>query len=272
MLVYERKLKNPIKIKFTDAEIAEKRDYISFKEGEGSQVKKEYDVFRFTEIQQYKDNIKRILSTNFYDVQKNEYYHYVPFYYSNKYIPTDYFIEVTEDNSLFQKHQNTSDEQFVIFFDKVLSVLDETLSNLKNVSVETSNKISSTLLNFIFKILSQKDKNKLLGTAKEKFLHILDLSPHSLKAVFHYLIDNLKLVSEVLLNENPNIVQNHAELLSELIKRVFGKTSSEEEVENFEKAKRILEFVVDLFPRIPGRLVPKIGPILQVNFLTLRCS
>jgi len=161
MLVYERKIKNPLKIKIEENEISDKNEVISFKENETFSIKKANDLFRYIDTPEFSEVYKKITSSYFYDSAKNEYFQYKPYYKTERIIPKAYYLEVSDDNSLFQKHQNISDEQFVTFFDSVISVLDDTLSNTQNISEETSTKIASTFMNFIFKILSQKDKNKV---------------------------------------------------------------------------------------------------------------
>jgi hypothetical protein len=113
----------------------------------------------------------------------------------------------------------------------------------------------------------------LLKTAKEKFLHILNLSPGCLGAVFNYLNENMKLLSDVLLNESSNIVQNHSELLFELVKKGYeqDRVAFVEAYKNKNLIStkipdiivRILDMAVSFFPRVPGRFVSKIGPLLN---------
>lgn len=83
----------------------------------------------------------------------------------------------------------------------------------------------------------------------------------------------MKLLNDVLLNENSNIVQNHSELLFELIKK--GYELNKEEFKNSFLNKsltsnklsdiivRILDLTISFFPRVPGRFVSKIAPLLQ---------
>ena len=103
----------------------------------------------------------------------------------------------------------------------------------------------------------------------------MNLSPDSLNDVFLYLNDNLKLLSEVLFNESTNIVQNHCELLYELILKAFKSNPNEFRnsvyTRNYHSKKvssislKIIDFIFSQFPRIPVRFVSKVGPILQVN-------
>ena len=161
MLVYERKIKNPIKMKINENEILDKNELISFKEGEYFNIKKQFDFFRFIDTPEYAQSYQNLTTKYFYDSAKSEYFYFKPYFNPERIIPKKYYLEVSDDNSLFQKHQNISDEQFVTFFDSVISVLDDTLSNIHDISDETSTKIATTFMNFIFKILSQKDKSKV---------------------------------------------------------------------------------------------------------------
>lgn len=84
----------------------------------------------------------------------------------------------------------------------------------------------------------------------------------------------MKLLNDVLLNDNSNIVQNHCELLFELVKKAYLQNKEDFRSaftnKNFNSNKlhdivvRILDFIIGFFPRIPGRFVSKIGPLLQV--------
>jgi hypothetical protein len=87
--------------------------------------------------------------------------------------------------------------------------------------------------------------------------------------------ENLKLLKDVLLNEETNIVQNHCELLFELINKAVKldplgfKESLNKPLESLNDKLpdilvRIIDFIVGFFPRIPGRFVPKITSLLKV--------
>ena len=88
----------------------------------------------------------------------------------------------------------------------------------------------------------------------------------------------MKLLNDVLLNENTNIIQNHSELLFELIKKAYehnkedfrnsfiNKNPNQNKLSDI--AVKILDNVISFFPRIPGRFVSKIGPLLQVYYNT----
>jgi len=160
LLVYERKIKSQIKIIVPPTE--NNPNLISFKEEEISKIKKEFDITRVYKKEDYKILKDKLASTIFFDVKHDEYFRYTPFFSIERLIPKKYYLEIADDNSQLQKQQNISDDQFVTFFDSVISVLDETLSNLKEINANTLGKIATTLLNFIFSILSQKDKQKVI--------------------------------------------------------------------------------------------------------------
>lgn len=183
------------------------------------------------------------------------------------------------------KHQNISDEQFVTFFDNVIDSLDQTIKvRIKDVNEITSNKIVSTFMNFIFTILSSKDHNsgnsnkdkqKLLKTAKDKFLNLVELCPSSLPIVFEYYNENLKLYLECILNDNPIIIQTHCEMLFQLISLAYNKNPKEfmraairktEEpiLEIYSNIIKLIELTISLFPKMPNKYVSKVGPLLKL--------
>jgi hypothetical protein len=200
MLVYERRVKNPIKLMASEPSEKEKetKNIVSFKEEEIQIINKKYDLLRYYNTPEYNKVRDELYNTIFYNSHTNEYYKYIPFYQKERLIPKKHFLEILEDNSIFQKHQTISDEHFVQFFDEVINVLDSTVSNLKEIKEETSIKIAVTFMNFIFNILSQKDKQKLLKSAIDKFLHIVKLSPICLEHVWAFISENLKQLIDLL--------------------------------------------------------------------------
>ena len=161
LLVYERKIKSPLKIVVNKPE--EITNLISYKEDEASKIKKEYDICRkSTSLTEINNLCEKLKKTTFYDVNRDEYYQNKPFYSVQRIIPKKYYLDIEEENSLFLNKQNISDSQFVTFFDNVINELDKTLTNMKGTNPETLGKIAAQLLNFIFNILSQKDKQQVI--------------------------------------------------------------------------------------------------------------
>lgn len=157
MLIYERRIKSPLKVVVPKPNT----DVISYKEEELMKIKKEYNLFYHMGKPSYHEIYNKIFNSTFHDIAKDEYYQFRPFFSVERQIPRDYFLEIMDDNTQLQKQQNISDEQFMNFFDSVIHVLDDTLSKIHDMKDETGNKIVSTFMNFIFNILSQKDKQKV---------------------------------------------------------------------------------------------------------------
>lgn len=271
MLVYERRIKSPLKLLVSKPEKEDR--VISFKEEERLSINKKYNLMYHTGKPTYEEVNKTVFENIFYDSEKNEHYLLKPFYSVERLIHKNYYIEIIEDNSQLQKQQNISDEQFVSFFDSVISVLDETLMTIKNMSPETSKKMVSTYMNFLYNILSQKDKQKLLKTAKDKFIHILELSPNSLSSVFEFYNDNYKALINCLLNENGYIVAIHSEILFQVIEKAFKDNQEEfmkaafsDDSENplYINLIRLLDSIINLFPRIPSKFVNKVSPMINL--------
>lgn len=271
MLIYERRVKSPLKVIVPKPLSDEK--VISYKEEEIMKIKKQYNTLYHYDKDTYDSITQKLKETIFYDSSKNEYYAFRPFFNVERLIPKQYYFEILDDNSVLQKQQNISDEQFLIFFDSVISVLDNTLSTISSMKEETGNKIVSTFMNFIYNILSQKDKQKLLKTAKNKFIHILELSPGSLGSVFNYFTEHLKNVYDSLINENIHIVNVHSELLFDVIEKAYQANPSEflkaissnSSRNNFyDNVIKLIDFIINIFPRVPGRYFTKTGPVLNL--------
>lgn len=270
MLIYERRIKSPIKtIVNTLGE-----NLVSFKVDEWQRIKKEYDICRYYGKEGFLEFKEKLVQTTFYDAAKDEYFKFSPFYSAPRVIPKKYYLEINDDNAVFQKQQNTSDEQFIKFFDSVIYTLDETFSNLNDIKLETSVKISKTFMYFIFNILSQKDKSQLLTTAKDKFINLIQKQPVCLVPVWEFISEHLKQLSDLLLNNNEVVVEAISEMVYDLIYLVHNESpekflealnnnSSDSDV--FSNAANTLNYIYSMFPKIPNKFVSKISPIMKVN-------
>lgn len=161
MLVYERRIKSPLKIVIEES-LVDKNYHISFKDEERVKIMKSNDLCRVESKEDYIALKEKLEKFSFYDAGKNEYFKYLPFYYKEKIVPAKYFLEINEDNTSFDKHLNISDDQFNIFFENVLNVLGETVAKIPDISEETGAKIATTFTSFVFKLLSQKDKQSVI--------------------------------------------------------------------------------------------------------------
>lgn len=196
MLVYERRLKNPIKILVdnsyqsqsagivNDSETGlEKKlnntiskdsteksfnnnndnfTIVTIKEGEQKAIEKEYNFLYHYGEEHFKEQAIRIFNTKFFDNSKNESYKYIPFFSVENLVPINYYQEIIEDNNRLEKQQNISDELFVEFFNNVIKQLDESIRNQDSGNNEEfTNKIVFVFMDFIFNILSSEDKIKV---------------------------------------------------------------------------------------------------------------
>jgi ubiquitin carboxyl-terminal hydrolase 34 len=288
MLIYERRIKSPLKliVPTPDETNSSNANIVSYKEEETLAIKKEYNLLQYVGKPQYEEMYKSVYSNIFYESSKNEYYIYKPFYNVERLIPKSYYLEIVEDNSQFIKQQNISDEHFMAFFDSVINVLDQTLESMGD-EIKDSDKMVYTFMNFIYNILSHKDKHKLLKTAKDKFMHILELSPHSLESVINFYMENYKTLSNCLLNEIPQVMNIHCELFYEILEKAYkadsemffralGYNSHEQPVSKiYEELIKIFDSIISIFPRVPSKLVNRIEPIVTIfkNFSRLnpRC-
>jgi hypothetical protein len=160
MLVYERRVKSPIKIISNEKE-ANQTNLISYKEEQETSIKKNYDLMYHLGKSTEKDSNQKIFNSIFYDNSKNEYYKYIPFFEIERRLPKKYYLEIIEDNNQLEKHQNMSDQNSSNFFEKVINLLDEAISKNKDSSEEICDRIVISFINFIFNILSNKDKEKV---------------------------------------------------------------------------------------------------------------
>ena len=160
MLVYERRVKSPMKI-IVNEKVANDSNLISYKEEQETAIKKNYDLMYHLGKDTEKEMKQKIFNLVFYDNSKNEYYQYIPFFEIERRLPKKYYLEIIEDNNQLEKHQNMSDENSSNFFENVINLLDEAISKSKDNSEEVCDRIVISFINFIFNILSNKDKEKV---------------------------------------------------------------------------------------------------------------
>jgi len=161
MLVYERREKSPIKVLVSE-QLSNEDNLISFKEEQEKAIKKNYDLIYHLGKPSYKEMESKIFNSVFYENSKNEYYQFIPFFEIERLIPKKYYLEITEDNNQLEKHQNISDENSSYFFENVINLLDDAINKGNDLKEEICDKIVIAFINFIFNILSNKDKEKVI--------------------------------------------------------------------------------------------------------------
>ena len=160
MLVYERRVKSPFKMVVNEKE-ANESNLISYKEEQEIAIKKNYDLMYHIGKDTEKEYKEKIFNSVFYDNSRNEYYKYVPYFDMERRLPKKYYLEIIEDNNQLEKHQNMSDENSSNFFENVINLLDDAISKNKDNQEEICDRIVISFINFIFNILSNKDKEKV---------------------------------------------------------------------------------------------------------------
>lgn len=161
MLIYERNPKFPLKIVIKEEEIMQKDKIISFKKEDLFSIQKQFNILKYLDTPEYDIILEKLLNASFYDAEKNEFYQYKSFYGLERLLPINYYLEVFDDNSTFQKQKNSKDEKFISFFDSVMNCFESTISELNELKEETNTKILLIFLNFIYNILSDKDKHSV---------------------------------------------------------------------------------------------------------------
>lgn len=119
----------------------------------------------------------------------------------------------------------------------------------------------------------------MLKVAKEKLVLLLADSKFRLNTVIKFLLENQKSVHDCLFNETPSIVQTHCELLFEVINKTYQsnprsfleslyRDKSVTIGDLYDNCARLIETLLNIFPRVNAKLVNRSVPILYVkNFL-----
>lgn len=117
----------------------------------------------------------------------------------------------------------------------------------------------------------------MLKIAKEKLILLIGDSKNRLNTVFKFLLENEKSLHDCIFNETTSIVQTHCELLYDLISKTY-MTDSKSFIDALNKEKdglesdlysnctRLIDNLINLFPKVNSKLVNRTIPILYVNF------
>jgi len=115
-------------------------------------------------------------------------------------------------------------------------------------------------------------------------MKIIEKSPSRLNAVIDYLNENHEKIFNYILNDDINIVRIHCAIVYDLIANIsnlnFDLDCIDEDNSNntnhpeaeykiikadlVEKAKKLIDFVLFLFPKIPANKLSNISPLLYV--------
>ena len=117
----------------------------------------------------------------------------------------------------------------------------------------------------------------MLKVAKEKFVLLIADSKDRLNTVFRFLLENQKSMHDCIFNESQSIVQTHCELLNDVISKTY-QSDPKSFIESLYKEKdvsasnlydncaRLIDNLLNLFPKVNAKLVNRTIPILYVSF------
>ena len=279
MLVYERKIKKPMKIVITDkTSVQDNPNVISYKQEERAAIMKKYDLTRYYGTNEYEEKCNELYQSVFYDVEKDEYYKYVPFYYNNRMIPKEYYIEIERDNSEFEKMKNISDEHFTVFFNKMISLLEEAILNSKDANEETAGKIINNFISFTLSMLCKKEKIEFLSSALDKLFNIAQSQVNFEQAIWRYFDKNSETIISLLTHKESKIVSSISTLLFNLISHILKSNHDEftsvllskslllsnSQSPSISHCISLLKKITSLFPKLPEKSSTNISPVLKM--------
>ena len=256
MLIYERKIKNPMKIVINQNEInKEEKEIVTIaNETQMNQIQKEYDVSRFYGKEEYNNKCSNLYKKIFFDEQKQEYFKYIPFYSSCQKLPIKYLNEIIQDNIELERRQNISDNYFTEFMEKLVNNISLSISSDKDeISQENKDKLTEQFVKFIIQIYIQKENTKLLIEITAQIVKICKNTPILGEKILNELYRGREIYFDYYLR---NSSQRSLFAFTKLIKHIF-KTF----IENYgEKIKDIINKelqVKELLHEIEERDSPK---------------
>lgn len=117
----------------------------------------------------------------------------------------------------------------------------------------------------------------MLKVAKEKFVLLIADSKNRLNTIFKFLLENQKSLHDCIFNESHSIVQTHCELLFDVISKTYQSDPKsfieslyrEKDVsasDLYENCARLIENLLNIFPKVNAKLVNRSIPILYVSY------
>ena len=160
MLVYERKIKSPLKIKVEKNELENNKNIITYNNNDENDIFKKYNIFT-------NDN-GEIFHNYFFNSDKNEYYNFIPFYSLNKLIPRNLAIEILLDNKDLENTKPNDENYFKLIEEVCLNFLKQGKENR-----DIDKNILSQFIDFANKNIDNRNINLIRKIKKE----IVDIIP-----------------------------------------------------------------------------------------------
>ena len=162
LLVYERKLKSPIRYVHINHNTQNANNVVEYSETERNKIKKENDLSRKQNHNERNELVHKLDTMMFHDLQKNEYYTYRDFYSLDKMLPLSYYKQVHNENKLFLRNQNKDNS----FYDLLKQIernftqhVQEHPEMLFNADKHIKESLCETTLNKLFMLLSCNDND-----------------------------------------------------------------------------------------------------------------
>ena len=175
MLIYERKKKTPIRLRYDENEIKEicnmdkeQDNLIKINSDNKASIKKMYNIAKKDTIIDEKNLYEKI----FNDQDKKEYYKYIPFYSIEKFVPKYIYDQIIEKNEQLHKlksSENENNNHQKEFYEILLNNIDSSEFNIFNYNEE----IKSNLINILIDELYPSEKYLYDDEKKTKKKHII---------------------------------------------------------------------------------------------------
>jgi len=160
MLVYEREIKSPLKIKVEKNELENNKNIITYNNNDENDIFKKYNIFT-------NDN-EEIFNHYFFNSDKNEYYNFISFYSLKKLIPRKLAIEILLDNKDLENTKPNDENFFKLIEDVCLNFIKQAKEN-RNID----RNILNQFIDFVNKNVDYRNNNLKLKIKKE----IIDILP-----------------------------------------------------------------------------------------------
>ena len=162
LLIYERKLKNPIRYVHLTPNTTQFANVVEYAESDRNRIKKENDVSRKQNGAERHALVHKLQTTMFRDLHKNEYYVYRDFYSLDKMVPLSYYKQVHNENKLFLRNQN-KDNSFYELLKQIernfTQHIQEHPEMIFNADKQVKESLCETTLNKLFMLLSCSDND-----------------------------------------------------------------------------------------------------------------
>ena len=276
MLIYERKIKSPMKILIKNE--INNENFIKINENNENIIKFDNDLmtkFNKSNLDLYNKECENLYKKIFYNENKNEYFKFIPFYSfsENRLMPKKYFYEIIKENSEFEINNDYNNSNFKHFENQTFIFYNENiLKNINEIIKENNSDKIKKIIDKNFKWIFNKINNNNNEIKADEFFEEIKKIIENLNKIiiigkeilFEIVFDKFNelfdIFIEMIFNSNEKIVNLSFIFLKLIIIEPFYSNENNNNNNNFniKYFSNIVLKLIEFFPKISNKLLTNV--------------